>query len=86
MTCIELELSGSRRFYLTNFSQDDIIEVYIKKGEEMTENDYNTQIAEIKNEGRVKVKNDLTLIEAISMSVVTILAVAVGTMYGTILF
>ncbi len=86
MTCIELELSGPRRFYLTNFSQDDIIEVYIKKGEEMTENDYNTQIAEIKNEGRVKVKNDLTLIEAISMSVVTILAVAVGTMYGTILF
>lgn len=38
------------------------------------------------DESRVKHKPDLTLAQAISMSVVAILAVAVGTVYGTILF
>lgn len=38
-------------------------------------------------EGRPKVKErELTLFEAVTMSVVSILAVAVGTIYGTILF
>lgn len=52
----------------------------------MSEKEFQAQIASIENEGRVKVKNDLTLMQAISMSVVTVLAVAIGTMYGTILF
>jgi hypothetical protein len=38
------------------------------------------------DESRVKRKRDLTLWQAITMSVVSILAVAVGTIYGTILF
>ncbi|MEI8061271.1 MAG: hypothetical protein WCG99_03175 [Candidatus Berkelbacteria bacterium] len=38
------------------------------------------------DEGRVKRKPDLTLMQAMTMSVVAILAVAVGTVYGTILF
>ena len=38
------------------------------------------------DEGRVKRKPDLTLLQAVTMSVVAILAVAVGTVYGTILF
>ena len=38
------------------------------------------------DESRVKHKADLTLWQAITMSVVSILAVAVGTIYGTILF
>ena len=38
-------------------------------------------------EGRPKAKErELTLFEAVTMSVVAILAVAVGTIYGTILF
>ncbi|MEI6144603.1 MAG: hypothetical protein WCP91_03315 [Candidatus Berkelbacteria bacterium] len=41
---------------------------------------------EIHDESRVKRKPDLTLVQAITMSVVAILAVAVGTVYGTILF
>ncbi len=38
------------------------------------------------DESRVKRKPDLTFVQAITMSVVAILAVAVGTVYGTILF
>ncbi len=39
------------------------------------------------DEGRPEVsKRELTLWEAITMSIVAILAVAVGTVYGTILF
>ena len=39
------------------------------------------------DEGRSKApKRELTLFEAITMSIVAILAVAVGTIYGTILF
>jgi len=38
------------------------------------------------DEGKVRGKPDLTIVQAISMSVVAILAVAVGTVYGTILF
>jgi len=41
---------------------------------------------EIQDEPRVKRKPDLTFVQAITMSVVAILAVAVGTVYGTILF
>ena len=37
-------------------------------------------------ESRVRRKPDLTLFQAVTMSVVSILAVAVGTVYGTILF
>jgi|ADurb_Gel_02_Slu_FD_contig_21_647594_length_201_multi_46_in_0_out_0_1 nitrate reductase NapE component len=37
-------------------------------------------------ESRVRRKPDLTLFQAVTMSVVAILAVAVGTVYGTILF
>jgi nitrate reductase NapE component len=38
-------------------------------------------------QGRPKAKErELTLFEAVTMSVVAILAVAVGTIYGTILF
>ena len=38
-------------------------------------------------EGRPKAKErELTLFEAVTMSIVAILAVAVGTIYGTILF
>lgn len=41
---------------------------------------------EATDESRVKRKPDLTLVQAVTMSVVAILAVAVGTVYGTILF
>lgn len=46
------------------------------------------ETAEVKDkEGRPKVKErELTLFEAVTMSIVAILAVAVGTIYGTILF
>lgn len=37
-------------------------------------------------ESRARGKPDLTLFQALTMSVVAILAVAVGTIYGTILF
>jgi len=41
----------------------------------------------IASEGRDKIpKRDHTLFEAITMSIVAILAVAIGTVYGTILF
>ncbi|MCX6812288.1 MAG: hypothetical protein NTW79_01525 [Candidatus Berkelbacteria bacterium] len=43
-----------------------------------------TVVAE--GEDRVKGKSDLMLWQAITMSLVAILAVAVGTIYGTILF
>lgn len=35
---------------------------------------------------KINRKPDLTLVRAITMSAVTVLAVAVGTIYGTILF
>lgn len=38
------------------------------------------------DESRVRRKPDLTLVQAVTMSVVAVLAVAVGTVYGTILF
>jgi hypothetical protein len=50
----------------------------------MTEQEIGAQV--IAEESRVKRKPDLTLLQAISMSVVAIVAVAVGTVYGTILF
>ena len=49
-------------------------------------NQNETTAQEIVDEPRVKRKPDLTLVQAITMSVVAILAVAVGTVYGTILF
>jgi hypothetical protein len=53
----------------------------------MTEKELQLQeVAVEKNEGRVKPKHDLVLWQAITLSVVAILAVAVGTIYGTILF
>ncbi|MCX6810479.1 MAG: hypothetical protein NTY30_01925 [Candidatus Berkelbacteria bacterium] len=52
----------------------------------MTEKKLQVQETAIKDEGRVKRKSDLTLWQAVTMSIVAILAVAVGTIYGTILF
>ena len=50
----------------------------------MTQRELEAQV--IADEGRVEKKPDLTLVQAITMSVVAVLAVAVGTIYGTILF
>jgi hypothetical protein len=50
----------------------------------MTEQSTDAQV--VADECRVKRKPDFTLMRAITMSVVAILAVAVGTIYGTILF
>jgi len=52
----------------------------------MTEKELQVQETAIKDEGRVKQKSDLTLWQAVTMSIVAILAVAVGTIYGTVLF
>ncbi|MEI8061377.1 MAG: hypothetical protein WCG99_03745 [Candidatus Berkelbacteria bacterium] len=52
----------------------------------MTEKELRAQTVVAIDEGRVKRKYDLTLWQALTMSVVAILAVAVGTVYGTILF
>jgi len=57
----------------------------LKEGEEMPDKEMNAQKIAI-DEGRVERSRDLTLWEAITMSIVAILAVAVGTIYGTILF
>lgn len=58
----------------------------IEKGEEMPDKDLEAQSVAI-DEGRQKApKRELTLWQAITMSIVAILAVAVGTIYGTILF
>ncbi|MFA5158268.1 MAG: hypothetical protein WC451_03750 [Patescibacteria group bacterium] len=50
----------------------------------MTEKEFEAQV--VADERRVKRKPDLTLVQAITMSLVAVLAVAVGTVYGTILF
>ena len=50
----------------------------------MTEKEFEAQV--LAEESRVRGKPDLTLFQAITMSVVAVLAVAVGTVYGTILF
>ena len=52
----------------------------------MTEQELVAQSEAAQDECKVKRKPDLTIIQAITMSVVAILAVAVGTVYGTILF
>ena len=57
----------------------------IEEGEEMPDKEMKAQKIAI-DEGRVERSRDLTLWEAITMSIVAILAVAVGTIYGTILF
>ncbi|MCX6810234.1 MAG: hypothetical protein NTY30_00645 [Candidatus Berkelbacteria bacterium] len=50
----------------------------------MTDQELETQV--VADESRARGKPNLTLVQAITMSVVAILAVAVGTVYGTILF
>jgi len=52
----------------------------------MTDKELKLKAVASENEGSVSQKPDLTLVEAITMSIVAILAVAVGTVYGTILF
>lgn len=53
----------------------------------MTNKELQVQIASVEKEGRYEQgERELTLFEAITMSIVAILAVAVGTIYGTILF
>jgi len=52
----------------------------------MTDRELQASNVATANEGRIKRNSDLTLWQAITMSVVAILAVAVGTIYGTILF
>jgi len=58
----------------------------VKEGEEMPDKEMKAQKIAI-DEGRPEApKRELTLWEAITMSIVAILAVAIGTIYGTILF
>jgi len=53
----------------------------------MPDKEIQAQIVASESEGRVEPKKrDLTLWQAITMSIVAILAVAVGTIYGTVLF
>ena len=52
----------------------------------MTEKVLKAQNVAFDHEGRSAPTRELTLFEAITMSIVAILAVAVGTVYGTILF
>lgn len=52
----------------------------------MTPKALNAQKVAFEDEGRSAPTRELTLFEAITMSIVAILAVAVGTVYGTILF
>ena len=52
----------------------------------MTDDKLQAPEVDVKDEGRIKRKYDLTLWQALTMSVVAIIAVAVGTIYGTILF
>jgi len=56
------------------------------KEEDMTDRELQASNVATANEGRIKRNSDLTLWQAITMSVVAIIAVAVGTIYGTILF
>ena len=52
----------------------------------MTEKELQAQEVAVKNEGSVEHRRDITLWQAITMSIVAIVAVAVGTIYGTLLF
>ena len=52
----------------------------------MTDRTLKAQKVAFQDEGRSAPARELTLWEAITMSIVAILAVAVGTVYGTILF
>lgn len=52
----------------------------------MTDVKLRAQEVAVKDEGSVTQSRDVTLWQAITMSIVAVVAVAVGTVYGTILF
>lgn len=52
----------------------------------MTEKELQAQEVATKNEGSAERSRSITLWQAITMSIVAIVAVAVGTIYGTVLF
>lgn len=52
----------------------------------MPDKEMEAQVQACESGGRVERSRDLTIWQAVTMSIVAILAVAVGTIYGTILF
>ena len=52
----------------------------------MTEKELIAQEVTVKDEGSAERSRSITLWQAVTMSIVAIIAVAVGTVYGTILF
>lgn len=68
----------------SNLTKSPVALVTGDAGGKMTEKEFDAQVQA--EQSRVRGKPDLTLIQAITMSLVAVMAVAVGTVYGTILF